>query len=166
MTIHRFNRLFLLLLLVAVSLLGGCDKGVLDPQGPVGTADKSILIDSVAIMLAIVVPTIIATLAFAWWFRASNTRAIYRPEFVYSGRIELIVWSIPLLVIMLLGGVIWIGAHELDPAQPLASDTAPLEIQAVSLDWKWLFIFPKQRIASVNQLVARVIRTEGIVLRA
>ena len=104
-------------------------------------------------MLAIVVPTIIATLAFAWWFRASNTRAIYRPEFVYSGRIELIVWSIPLLVIMLLGGVIWIGAHELDPAQPLASDTAPLEIQAVSLDWKWLFIFPKQRIASVNQLV-------------
>ena len=153
MTIHSFNRLFLLLLLVAVSLLGGCDRGVLDPQGPVGTADKAILIDSVAIMLAIVVPTIIATLAFAWWFRASNTRATYRPEFVYSGRIELIVWSIPLLVIMLLGGVIWIGSRELDPATPLASDTAPLEIQAVSLDWKWLFIYPKQRMASVNELV-------------
>ena len=153
MTIHSFNRLFLLLLLVAVSLLGGCDRGVLDPQGPVGTADKAILIDSVAIMLAIVVPTIIATLAFAWWFRASNTRATYRPEFVYSGRIELIVWSIPLLVIMLLGGVIWIGSREFDPATPLASDTAPLEIQAVSLDWKWLFIYPKQRMASVNELV-------------
>ena len=111
------------------------------------------MINSVAIMLAIVVPTIIATLAFAWWFRASNTRATYRPEFVYSGRIELIVWSIPLLVIMLLGGVIWIGSHELDPATPLASDTAPLEIQAVSLDWKWLFIYPKQRVASVNELV-------------
>ena len=152
MTPHRFSRLFLLLLFVAVSLLG-CDRGVLDPQGPVGTADKSILIDSVAIMLAIVVPTIIATLAFAWWFRAANTRATYRPEFVYSGRIELIVWSIPLLVIMLLGGVIWIGSRELDPATPLASDTAPLEIQAVSLDWKWLFIYPKQRVASVNELV-------------
>src|ERR1700687_608493 len=129
MTIHRFIRLFLSLSLAAVSLLGGCDRGVLDPQGPVGTADKTILIDSLAILLAIVIPTILATLAFAWWFRASNTRATYRPEFVYSGRIELIVWSIPLLVIMLLGGVIWIGAYDLDPAQPLASDTAPLEIQ-------------------------------------
>jgi len=153
MTIHRSNRLFLLLSLGALSLLGGCDSGVLDPQGPVGTADKAILIDSVAIMLAIVVPTIIATFAFAWWFRASNTRATYRPEFVYSGRIELIVWSIPLLVIMLLGGVIWIGSHDLDPAKPLASDAPPLEIQAVSLDWKWLFIYPKQRVASVNELV-------------
>jgi cytochrome o ubiquinol oxidase subunit II len=156
MTIHRFNQLFSLLTLVAVSLLSGCDRGVLNPQGPVGTADKTILIDSLAIMLAIVIPTILATLLFAWWFRASNTRATYRPEFVYSGRIELIVWSIPLLVIMLLGGVIWIGAHELDPAQPLASDTEPLEIQAVSLDWKWLFIYPKQGVASVNQLVVPV----------
>jgi cytochrome o ubiquinol oxidase subunit 2 len=153
MTIHRVNWMFLLLSLAAVSLLGGCERGVLDPQGPVGTADKTILIDSLAIMLAIVIPTILATLAFAWWFRASNARATYRPELVYSGRIELIVWSIPLLVIMFLGGVIWIGAYDLDPAQPLASDTAPLEIQAVSLDWKWLFIYPKQRVASVNQLV-------------
>jgi cytochrome o ubiquinol oxidase subunit 2 len=153
MTIHRFSRLLLLQTLGAASLLGGCDLGVLDPQGSVGADDKTILIDSVAIMLAIVIPTIIAILLFAWWFRASNTRATYRPEFVYSGRIELIVWSIPLLVIMLLGGVIWIGSHELDPAEPLASDTAPLEIQAVSLDWKWLFIYPKQHIASVNELV-------------
>ena len=153
MTIHRFNRLFLLLTLSAGLLLGGCDRGVLDPQGPVGTADKAILVDSLAIMLAIVVPTIVATLVFAWWFRASNTRATYRPDFTYSGRIELVVWSIPILVIMLVGGVIWIGSRDLDPAQPLASDTPPLEIQAVSLDWKWLFIYPKQRVASVNELV-------------
>ena len=104
-------------------------------------------------MLAIVVPTIAATFAFAWWFRASNTRATYLPDWAYSGRIELIVWAIPLLVIMLLGGVAWIGSHELDPARPLASDTPPLEVQGVSLDWKWLFIYPDQRVASVNQLV-------------
>src|SRR5208337_511809 len=152
MTIHRFNRLFLFPTLAAASLLSGCE-GVLDPQGPVGAADKAILVDSVAIMLAIVVPTIVAILAFAWWFRASNTRATYRPDFTYSGRIELVVWSIPILVIMLVGGVIWIGSRDLDPAQPLASDTEPLEIQAVSLDWKWLFIYPKQNIATVNQLV-------------
>jgi cytochrome o ubiquinol oxidase subunit 2 len=134
-------------------LLTQCQLGVLDPQGVVGLADKTILIDSLAIMLTIVIPTIAAALAFAWWFRASNTRAVYLPDFTYSGRIELIVWAIPLLVIMLLGGVAWIGSHDLDPAKPLASDTPPLEIQGVSLDWKWLFIYPGQGVASVNQLV-------------
>ncbi len=134
-------------------LLSACNLALLDPQGSVGIAEKTILIDSFAIMLAIVVPTIIAALGFAWWFRASNTRARYLPDWAYSGRIEMIVWSIPLLVILLLGGVAWIGSHQLDPAEPLASDKAPLEVQVVSLDWKWLFIYPDQHVASVNQLV-------------
>jgi len=134
-------------------VLTACQPAVLDPQGSIGIAEKTILIDSLAIMLAIVIPTIAATLAFAWWFRASNTKAIYLPNFEYSGRIELIVWSIPLLTVILLGGVAWIGSHDLDPAKPLASKTPPLEVQVVSLDWKWLFIYPGQRVASVNQLV-------------
>ncbi|CAN7281758.1 ubiquinol oxidase subunit II [Mesorhizobium caraganae] len=139
--------------LLAPIVLTACQPAVLDPQGTVGLAEKTILIDSLAIMLAIVVPTIVATFIFAWWFRASNTRATYLPNWEYSGRIELIVWSIPLLVIMLLGGVAWIGSHELDPAKPLTSNTPPLEVQVVALDWKWLFIYPGQRIASVNHLV-------------
>jgi len=134
-------------------LLTACQPAVLDPKGVIGIAEKTILIDSLGIMLAIVVPTIAATLGFAWWFRASNTRAKYLPDFEYSGRLELLVWSIPLLVIMLLGGVAWVSSHELDPYQPLASKTPPLEVQVVSLDWKWLFIYPDQKIASVNQLV-------------
>ena len=133
--------------------LTGCQPAVLDPQGTVGIAEKMILIDSLAIMLAIVVPTIAAILAFAWWFRASNARARYLPDWVFSGRIELIVWSIPLLTVILLGGVIWIGSHDLDPAKPLPSNTPPFEVQGVSLDWKWLFIYPSQGVASVNQLV-------------
>jgi cytochrome o ubiquinol oxidase subunit 2 len=133
--------------------LASCRPAVLDPQGLVGIAEKTILIDSLAIMLAIVVPTIAATLAVAWWFRSSNARATYLPDFEYSGRIELIVWSIPLLTVILLGGVAWIGSHDLDPAKPLAAETPPLEIEGVSLDWKWLFIYPDQRVASVNQLV-------------
>ncbi len=138
---------------MAPIVLTACQPAVLDPQGPIGIADKTILVDSLAIMLAIVVPTVAATLGFAWWFRASNTRAIYWPDFEYSGRIELIVWSIPLLTVILLGGVAWIGSHDLDPAKPLPSDTPPLEIQGVSLDWKWLFIYPNHRVASVNELV-------------
>ncbi len=125
---------------------------ILDPQGPIGAAEKTILIDSVAIMLAIVLPTIIAIFAFAFWFRASNTRARFRPDWAYSGRIELVVWAVPALTVILLGGVAWIGAHQLDPAKAIEGSVKPLRIQAVSLDWKWLFIYPDQKIASVNTL--------------
>jgi cytochrome o ubiquinol oxidase subunit 2 len=139
-------------MIAAPLALAGCQPAVLDPQGFVGSSERTILIDSLAIMLAIVVPTITATLAFAWWFRASNSRARYLPHWSYSGSIELLVWGVPLLTIMLLGGVAWVSAHELDPAQPLASPVKPLEVQAISLDWKWLFIYPEQRVASVNEL--------------
>jgi cytochrome o ubiquinol oxidase subunit 2 len=125
---------------------------ILDPQGPIGAADKTILIDSLAIMLAIVLPTIVAVFGFAYWFRASNRKASYLPHWAYSGRIELVVWSIPALTIILLGGVAWIGAHQLDPAKPVEGSAKPLTIQAVSLDWKWLFIYPDQEVATINTL--------------
>jgi cytochrome o ubiquinol oxidase subunit 2 len=129
---------------------------ILAPVGPVGRGDSLILLDALVIMLAIVIPTMIATLGVAWWFRASNTRAVYRPDFTYSGRIEIIVWSIPILTIFFLGGVIWIGSHQLDPFQPLPSVAKPLEVDIVAFDWKWLFIYPEQRVASVNRLVLPV----------
>ena len=129
---------------------------ILDPQGPIGAAEKTILIDSLAIMLAIVLPIIVAIFAFAFWFRASNTRAFYWPDWEYSGRIEFVVWSVPALTIILLGGVAWIGAHQLDPAKPIEGSSKPLTIQAVSLDWKWLFIYPDQKVATVNTLTVPV----------
>ncbi|WP_024518573.1 ubiquinol oxidase subunit II [Bradyrhizobium sp. Tv2a-2] len=129
---------------------------ILDPHGPIAAANKTILIDSVAIMLAIVVPTIVAIFAFAYYFRASNTRAFHLPNFAHSGRLELVVWSIPTLTIILLGGVAWIGSHELDPRVPVAGTGSPVRIQVVSLDWKWLFIYPDQRVATVNALTVPV----------
>jgi cytochrome o ubiquinol oxidase subunit II len=146
---------------LVIAALTGCDRGVLDPAGPVSAAERKILFDTVAIMLLIVIPVIIATLLIAFRFRASNTRAQYRPSFTYSGRIELITWSIPTLVIFFLGGVAWTSSFLLDPARPLASRAKPLEIQVVSLDWKWLFIYPEQRVASINRLVVPV----GVPLR-
>jgi cytochrome o ubiquinol oxidase subunit 2 len=139
--------------LIVLLSLSGCSGGVLDPQGPIGGANAKILLNALGIMLVIVVPTILAILLFAWWFRASNTRARYRPDFVYSGGIELVVWGIPILVIMFLGGVIWIGSHQLDPFRPIDSPDKPTEVQVVSLDWKWLFIYPDEGVASVNELV-------------
>jgi cytochrome o ubiquinol oxidase subunit 2 len=141
-----------LAMILAPLLLTACQSSILDPQGPIGQSEKTILIDSLAIMLAIVIPTIIATLGFAWWYRASNTKARYLPDFAYSGQLEIIVWAIPLLTILLLGGVAWISSHDLDPAKPLASDKPALNVQVVSLDWKWLFIYPDQHVASVNEL--------------
>jgi cytochrome o ubiquinol oxidase subunit 2 len=134
---------------------------ILDPQGPIGVAEKTILIDSLAIMLAIVVPTVIAIFAFAFWFRASNPKAVRWPDWEYSGRIELVVWSVPALTIILLGGVAWIGAHQLDPAKAVEGSAKPLTIQAVSLDWKWLFIYPDQKVATINTLTV----PEGVPLR-
>jgi cytochrome o ubiquinol oxidase subunit II len=148
--------LFLSTALISAAALGGCNEGVLDPQGPVAVAERQILFNSLGIMLAIVIPVILATLGVAFWFRASNRRARYRPDFVYSGRIEVLVWSIPLMTVLLVGGVAWVGAHDLDPRKPIASTTKPVRVQVASLDWKWLFIYPDQGIASVNRLVVPV----------
>ena len=143
-------------LLLSAAALGGCSEGVLDPRGPIAAAGRELLFNSLGIMLAIVVPTILATLGVAWWFRSSNRRARYRPDFTYSGRLELLVWSIPAMTVLLVGGVAWVGAHELDPRKPIASSVEPIRVQVVSLDWKWLFIYPDQGIASVNHLTVPV----------
>jgi cytochrome o ubiquinol oxidase subunit II len=141
---------------VLCSLLVGCTRGVLDPKGPIGVDEKVILFDATAIMLAVVIPVIVCTLAFAWWFRARNRQATRRPDWEYSGRIEFVTWSIPALIVLFLGGIAWIGSHDLDPPKPLASSTRPVEIEVVSLDWKWLFIYPTDHVATLNELVIPV----------
>jgi cytochrome o ubiquinol oxidase subunit II len=138
--------------LIGVWPLASRAEGVLDPKGPIAAADRLILLNSLGIMLAIVIPVIIATLGVAFWFRASNNRARYRPDFEYSGRLEMLVWSIPAMTVFLVGGVAWVGAHDVSPRKPIESTMKPLRIQVVSLDWKWLFIYPGEGIASVNQL--------------
>jgi cytochrome o ubiquinol oxidase subunit 2 len=146
----------LALVLISAATLGGCSEGVLDPKGPIAAAERQILFNSLGIMLAIVIPTIIATLGVAYWFRASNTRARYLPDFHESGRLEMLVWSIPLMTVLLVGGVAWVGSYDLDPPKPIASTVKPVRIQVVALDWKWLFIYPEEGIASVNQLTIPV----------
>src|SRR6516164_772733 len=140
------------ILISAALLLASC-QGVLDPQGPIASAERLLLINSTAIMLIVVVPVIVATLAFAWWYRSSNTRAIRSLDESYERRVEFVVWSIPALTVILLGGVIWIGSHQLDPRAPIPAKSDPLHVDVVALDWKWLFIYPDQGVAAVNQLV-------------
>jgi len=144
--------ILLAVVLVSAATLGGCTEGVLDPKGPIAAAERQIMFNSLGIMLAIVIPTILATLGVAYWFRSSNKRARYLPDFEYSGRLEMLVWSIPAMTVLLVGGVAWVGSHDLDPRKPIASTIKPFTVQVVSLDWKWLFIYPDQGVATVNQL--------------
>ena len=138
--------------LPAMLATSSCSQ-ILDPAGPIGRQEKLILINSVAIMLCIVIPTLLVTLGFAWWYREGNSKAVYKPDFAYSGRIEAVVWAIPVLVILFLGGITWIGSHDLDPGKPIESKVRPIDVQVVSLDWKWLFIYPGQGVATVNRVV-------------
>ncbi len=141
----------------AAVMVASCQSaGVVDPQGPVAAAERLLLINSTGIMLVVVVPVVLATLGFAWWYRSSNPRASHSWDPAYEGRMEFVIWSIPALVVILLGGVNWIGSHQLDPRAPVSANADPLRVDVVALDWKWLFIYPDQGIAAVNQLVVPV----------
>jgi cytochrome o ubiquinol oxidase subunit II len=143
-------------LLMAAPMLGGCQIALLDPKGPIGADEKSIIILATCLMMIVVLPVIGMTIAFAWRYRASNTDAAYSPDWAHSNRIELVVWAVPCLIIAVLAAVTWISTHELDPYRPIATNAEPLDVEVVSLDWKWLFIYPEEKIASINELALPV----------
>ncbi|SMF40059.1 ubiquinol oxidase subunit II [Pseudogulbenkiania subflava] len=141
------------LALGAAALLSGCQGGILDPKGQVAADEKSLIITATVLMLLVVVPVILMTLGFAWKYRASNKSATYDPKWSHSGKIEAVVWIIPIIIVSFLAVITWNSTHKLDPYRPLDSAVKPINVQVVSLDWKWLFIYPDLNIASVNQLV-------------
>jgi cytochrome o ubiquinol oxidase subunit II len=142
---------------MAVSL-AGCsgDFALLDPKGSVGAAEKSLIATATGAMLLVVVPVILLTLFFAWRYRASNRHAVYAPKWAHSTAIEVVVWTIPAIIILFLGVLTWKTSHELDPYKPLESNVKPINVEVVALDWKWLFIYPDLGIATVNQLAVPV----------
>jgi cytochrome o ubiquinol oxidase subunit 2 len=136
-----------------IACLSGCSHlDVLNPKGSIGMAERSLIGTATFTMLLVVIPVIILTLAFAWRYRASNRNATYAPKWAHSTAIEIVVWTIPTLIILFLGVLTWRTTHELDPYQPIASNVKPIEVDVVALDWKWLFIYPDYGIASVNQI--------------
>lgn len=134
----------------ATLLFSGCKIAMLDPKGIIAAKEKALLIDSTLLMLLIVVPVIILTLLVVWRFRASNKKATYKPEWSHSNLIESICWIVPCIIIGILAAATWIYSHRLDPYKPLDMKGEPLKIQVVSLNWRWLFIYPKQHIATIN----------------
>ena len=142
-----------LLLGVMAVFLSGCHEMVLfKPQGAIAAEQIRLIIISVILMLLIVVPVIIMTAVISWRYRASNKKATYTPDWEHSVKLEAIWWGIPCVIIVILGWITWVTSHTLDPYRPLDSNVKPLTVQAVSLDWKWLFIYPEQGIATLNYL--------------
>ena len=153
MSKNRYPRLLGLLPLLGTLLLGGCNMTLLDPKGQVGLDERNLIITATLLMLLVVVPVIVMTFLFAWKYRASNQDAVYTPKWSHSTKIEIAVWTIPVLIIIALGYVTYKSTHALDPYKPLESDVKPVTIEVVALDWKWLFIYPEQGIATVNKIV-------------
>ncbi len=130
--------------------LTGCKLALLDPKGPIAASEMHLLIDAVFLMLIVVIPVILMSFWFAWRYRASNTKATYKPEDDHSVKVEIVCWTIPCIIIAILGTMTWISTHRLDPYRPLNVKGKTLVIQAISLNWKWLFIYPDQHFATVN----------------
>ncbi|MDR5740848.1 MULTISPECIES: ubiquinol oxidase subunit II [unclassified Caballeronia] len=139
--------------LLASVCLSGCKLEVLDSKGPIGAAESALIGTATFTMLLVVVPVILLTLIFAWRYRASNKNATYAPKWVHSTAIEVVVWTIPAIIILYLGILTWKTSHELDPYKEIkVENVKPINVEVVALDWKWLFIYPDLGVASVNQL--------------
>ncbi|MBT2785266.1 MULTISPECIES: ubiquinol oxidase subunit II [unclassified Halomonas] len=141
-----------LVLLALCLFLAGCSSALLDPKGQIGAEQRTLILTAFGLMLIVVIPVIVMTLLFGWRYRRSNSLAKYTPDWAHSNVIEAVVWIVPCAIIAVLALLTWKTSHSLDPHKPLESDVAPIEIQAVALDWKWLFIYPEQGIASVNEV--------------
>ena len=148
-------------------LLSGCNTIVLNAPGDIARQQGDLIIVATVLMLLVIVPVIALIFLFAWRYRASNTKTVYQPDWDHSTQLELVIWAAPLLIIIALGAVTWISTHLLDPyrpvsriapGRPLPEDVRPLEVQVVALDWKWLFLYPEQGIATVNELAAPIDR--------
>ncbi len=152
---HQFWGIILLGLIflgLFIFFLLNADASVLNPQGLIGLEQKRLLVISTWLILLVVAPVIILTFAFAWRYRESNSKARYEPEWEQNKVAEIIWWSIPLAVVICLSVLAWKGSHELDPYKPIVSDQKTLTIEVVALDWKWLFLYPEQGIATVNEV--------------
>lgn len=141
----------LLVILIAVLFLHGSESvAVLHPKGWVGVQERNLILKTSFIMLLIVIPVVILTIYFGWKYRDGNPKAEYQPEWDNSHRLEALWWGVPCVVVIVFAVWTWTSSHELDPYKPLKSDVKPVRIQVIALDWKWLFIYPEERIATVN----------------
>ncbi len=140
------------LIIFLITYLRAYKEGVINPEGVIALAEKHLMITAFSLMMLIVVPVIVMLITFVWHFRASNTKAKYTPNWHENTLLEIVWWFFPGVIVLALAAITWKSTHDLDPYKPIDTGARPLVVQVVALDWKWLFIYPEQGIASVNLL--------------
>ncbi len=145
-----FAVLFVAVAVMAVFFLHDKELAVLHPKGMIGLKERDLLVIATLLMLIVVIPTLILAFAFAWRYRAGKRKAKYDPDWDHHDAAEIIWWTIPFIIIVILSVITWKGCLELDPFKPIESENPTIKIQVVALDWKWLFIYPEENIATVN----------------
>jgi len=156
MKLERCSRILQVLLIFLLSvILYGCNEMVLmHPKGQIGIEQRSLILISLGTMIIVVIPAIIMAIVFSIRYRSSNIKALYNPDWSYSNRLEIIIWSVPVLIVFFLAIITWKSTHALDPSKPISSNDVqlPITIEVISLDWKWLFFYPDQNIATINEI--------------
>ena len=153
MRLRKYNKsLGWMSLIAGTVLLSGCDSALLDPKGQIGLEQRSLILTAFGLMMIVVIPAVLMAVGFAWKYRASNKDAKYSPNWSHSNKVEAVVWTVPILIILFLAVLTWKTTHALEPSKPLVHDEKPITIEVVSMDWKWFFIYPEQGIATVNEI--------------
>lgn len=153
MRLRKYNKILgMLSLITGAALLSGCDSALLDPKGQIGLEQRSLILTALGLMLIVVIPAIVMAIGFAWKYRATNKEAKYSPNWSHSNKVEAVVWTIPIFIIIFLAVLTWKTTHSLEPGRPLDHDAKPVTIEVIAMDWKWFFIYPEQGIATVNEI--------------
>lgn len=154
MRLRKYNKsLGLLSLIAGTVLLSGCDSALLNPKGQIGLEQRSLILTAFGLMLIVVIPAILMAVGFAWKYRASNKDAKYSPNWSHSNKVEAVVWTVPILIIIFLAVLTWKTTHSLEPSKALADNgEKTVTIEVISMDWKWFFIYPEQGIATINEV--------------
>lgn len=153
MNIKKYDKKISRVIIAALTImLSGCNTVLMNPKGEIGLEQRSLILTALGLMLIVVIPAIFMAFFFAWKYRSTNINAKYTPNWAHSRKIEVVVWGIPIIIIAILAVITWQSSHALDPFKPINTDKKSMTIEVVSLDWKWLFIYPEQGIATVNEL--------------
>ncbi|WP_245968366.1 ubiquinol oxidase subunit II [Salinisphaera orenii] len=165
---NTIRRLRLPLIVLLTLMLAGCsaqwfvDTFYLNElvtfftAGPVAAYQRNVMLFTFTVMLFVLVPVVGFTLWFAWHYRASNRHNTYTANWYHSGLLEAFLWGGPTVIIVILAVLTWVSTFDLDPYKPLESENPTIEVQAIAMDWKWLFIYPDYNIAVVNEIALPV----------
>lgn len=156
MGIIKKKKIKFILMLITIFILNSCNMVLMNPVGQIGIEEKNLIVTVLILMSLIVVPVIFMTILFTIKYGIKKKKSIYSPNFKNSGKIEFFCWMIPIFIIFIIAIITWKTTHKLDPYKPIKSKKQPINVQVIASNSKWIFIYPKENIATVNEIAIPV----------